>query len=389
MRQAVFAVVVLAACGGDDGATGDADDDGTAPDAAVDAAPDPSCRTFGALTRTGALATTSGQPFHPEGIVADPHVLRDASGYRMWFTAVDWTAGTVFDATDRVMGTAYATSADGLVWDDTHVRPDDPDHKVDLVLRPGSWDGAGVETVSAEQVGGELVLFHSGDRPDGSYAIGRARSQDGLTWTRDAVPVLDEMLPWEQSFCIDEPACTQRLGGLFEPTFVVDADGTQHVWYAAYTIRGSDLSTSMGHAWSTDAGVTWQRNPTPVFEPGAVGAWDEILVSHTNVVADPGGGYHLFYQGISRAQQDMCSEEGSCPFYTPGSIGHAFSDDGTTWTRDAAPLLVPEGADGFFVGGPSAIIRDGRVELFYFAMASRADATVLRAHLARATAVCN
>lgn len=381
-------LALLGACGGGDGATGD-DDDTIAPDAALDSPPAASCRTFGALTRTGALTTSSGQPFHPEGIVADPHVIVDASGYRMWFTAVDWTAGSVFDATDRVMGTAYATSADGLVWDDTHVRPADPAHKVDLILRPGTWDAAGVETVSVAPVGTELVLMHSGDLLDGSYAIGRARSTDGITWQRDAGPVLDAEATWEEPLCIDPPACAQRLGGLFEPSLVVDPDGTQHVWYAAYTVRGSDLSTAMGHAWSTDAGLTWQRSPTPVFEPGAVGAWDEILVSHTNVVADPGGGYHMFYQGISRAQQDMCSEEGSCPFYTPGSIGHAFSADGTTWTRDAAPLLVPQGADGFFVGGPSAIIRDGQLELFYFAMASREDSTVLKAHLARATAPCN
>jgi sucrose-6-phosphate hydrolase SacC (GH32 family) len=125
-----------------------------------------------------------------------------------------------------------------------------------------------------------------------------------------------------------------------------------------------------------------------VFTPGGAGAWDEILVSHTNVVPDPAGGYHLFYQGISRAQQDQCSVEGSCAFYTPGSIGHAFSLDGTAWTRDPAPVLVPEADDAFFVGGPSAVIRDGSVELFYFGIASRDDANNLRAHLARASATC-
>jgi hypothetical protein len=125
------------------------------------------------------------------------------------------------------------------------------------------------------------------------------------------------------------------------------------------------------------------------FEPGGAGAWDEILVSHTNVVADPAGGYHLFYHGISRAQQALCEDPVGCPFYTPGSIGHAFSADGMSWTRDPAPVLVPEGAEGFFVGGPSAVIRDGKLELFYFAIASIEDASVLRARLVRATATCH
>ncbi|MEO8699397.1 MAG: hypothetical protein ABI867_05110 [Kofleriaceae bacterium] len=370
-------LVGLVACGGG------------GPSDAVDAAPDSAitvCKP-GTFTRTAAFTTTSGAPFHPEGITADPYVIFEDGRYRMWFTSVDWTAGTVFDATDRVMGTAYAESTDGVVWDDAAFRPA-AGHKVKLVLAPDGWDSEGVETVSIARTGGELVLFHTGDRPDGTNAIGRARSSDGRTWMRDAGPVLVPEAAWEQPLCLDPPACTQHLGGVLEPAFVVDNAGANHVWYAAMGIRGSDLTMQIGHASSTD-GITWQRGTDPVFVPGATGAWDEILVSHTNVVPDPAGGFHLFYQGISRAQQDVCSVEGSCPFYTPGSIGHAFSEDGETWVRDPDPILEPTGSDGFFVGGPAAVIRDGRVELFYFGIASQDDAGVLRAHLARATAECS
>lgn len=366
-------------CGGSDGSEPDV----PTPDAPAAT----SCRTFGPMTRQPALKTSSGTAFHPTGIVADPHAIYEDGRYRLWFTTVDWTTGSVFDATDRRLGTGYLESTDGITWDDAALLPGDPAHKVDLVLAPGDWDSEGVETVSvARTSSSELVLFHTGDRSDGSYAIGRARSSDGLQWTRDAAPVLLPEATWEQPICVDEPACTSFLGGVLEPAFVVDATG-QHVWYAGMGVRGSELSMQIGHAFSAD-GIAWERSPEPVFTPGGPGEWDEILVSHTNVVADPGGGYHLFYQGISRAQQDQCAVEGECPFYTPGSIGHAFSDDGITWTRDPAPLLVPEGEDGFFVGGPAAIIRDGRVELFYFGIASKADQTELRAHLAIATASC-
>ena len=379
MRATVWIFTIALGCGG-------TEPEVPTPDAPVAAR---SCRTFGPMTRQPALQTSSGAPLHPTGIVADPYAIYEDGHYRLWFTTVDWTAGSVFDATDRTLGTGYVESVDGVTWDDSALLPGDPAHKVDLVLEPDDWDAEGVETVSVARTGDGLVLFHTGDRSDGSNAIGRARSSDGLTWTREAEPVLLPEAAWEQPICLDEPTCSAFIGGMLEPAFLVDANGMQHVWYAAMGIRGDDLSMQIGHAFSAD-GIAWDRSPEPVFTPGGVGDWDEILVSHTNVVADPSGGYHLFYQGISRAQQDQCAIEGECPFYTPGSIGHAFSDDGTTWTRDPEPLLVPDASagDGFFVGGPAAIIREGRVELFYFGIASKAEQTELRAHLGVATATC-
>ena len=359
----------------------------------TDASAPQSCRHFDALVRIpgGSLQTTSGLPFNPSGIVSDPSVLFEDGRYRMWFTSVDWTNGTAFTATDRAMGSAYAESDDGTVWDDSTLRPADPAHKIALVLQPGAWDANGVETPTVAPTGPQqLVSYYTGDRPDGTYAIGRASSSDGTTWTREESPLLEPESDWEQPVCLDPPGCTQNVGGLLEPSFVFDASsGTYHVWYAGFGMHGAALSMSIGHAWSANGGA-WQRAPQPVFEPGPAGAWDEILVSHTNVVPDPAGGYHLFYLGVSQAQQAQCSAQGSCPFYEPGSIGHAFSSDGTTWTRDAAPVLVPDATagDGFMVGGPSAVFRNGRLELFYFGIATQSDASVLRAHLSLATAAC-
>ncbi|EYF08887.1 Laminin G, sub domain 2 [Chondromyces apiculatus DSM 436] len=344
------------------------------------------------LRRTGTATTANGTNLHPDDIVADPFVVFEDGRYRMWLTTVDWSEGTVFDATDRRMGTGYAESPDGLTWDDRHLRSARPGHRAELVLAPGAWDAEGVETVSlARDAGGSWSLFYTGDYPDGAHAIGFARgADDGLHWEREEAPVFVPESPWEQPVCTDPPGCTAKIGGVLEPSFLVDPDtGTQHLWYAAVHVPTADFTMSIGHA-SRQGEAPWVRAPGPVFDAGPVGAWDEVLVSHTHVIADPGGGYHLFYQGLSAAQNAQCKQEGSCPFYTPGSIGHAFSDDGLTWIRDPEPLLVPDEAagEGFFVGGPSALVRGDKLELFYFGIASRDDATFLRAHIGKAVADC-
>src|SRR4029453_15584709 len=52
-----------------------------------------------------------------------------------------------------------------------------------------------------------------------------------------------------------------------------------------------------------------------------------------------------------------------------GSIGHAFSEDGIRWERDPKnPILSPRPgqSDAWTVGGPSAIVEEGRIRLWFF-----------------------
>lgn len=312
--------------------------------------PPPSCRRFGALTLGGKVGRADGVAVSNSGIESDPHVLRDGGLLKMWFT----TANPTPPANLR---SAYAESDDGLTWrlvDDAAIEPS-----------AGTFDGNGVETVSVVRAGGELVAYYTGDEPpEGSnrFAIGRATSSDGIAWNKRATPVVAPALAWEQPFC-DDDACTNRVGGPLEPSVIFDGT-TYRMWYAALGALDAIPSFRVGYATSAD-GITWERRADPVFTAGPAGAWDEVLVSHTHVIAGPGGGYHLFYFGSSLADHARCDAAGGC-LLTPGSIGHAFSEDGVTWTRDPAPILSPQGFSAWSVGGPSALIEDGVLKLWYF-----------------------
>ena len=361
MRTSIT-VVLLAACGS------------STPPAPPDAPPVTGCTTFGPLVRAGTAGRAGGAPISSSGVESDPSVMRDGGKLRMWFT----TANATPPANLR---TAYAESTDGLVWSNI----------VDAAITPtaGTFDGNGIETVSvARAAGGQYVAYYTGDEPpEGSnrFAIGRAVSPDGIAWTKDAAPALAPELPWELPFCADD-ACSTKVGGTLEPSVIVEG-GTFKMWYAALGVLGVLPSFRIGFATSPD-GITWTRHADPVFAAGAPGAWDEVLVSHSNVVADPAGGYHLFYFGSSLADDRACNDAGGC-LLTPGGIGHAFSADGITWTRDPANPVVARGAGGFgawSVGGPSALIENGALELWYFGEPAPASIDL---RIAYARADCN
>lgn len=70
-------------------------------------------------------------------------------------------------------------------------------------------------------------------------------------------------------------------------------------------------------------------------------AWEEGVVSSPSVVRDPAGGLVMFYQGG----------------VTTPAIGRAVSSDGTSWTKDADPVLVD-------ATSPSAVFVGGETWLF-------------------------
>lgn len=304
------------------------------------------------------VRTMSGGPLSPLGIAADPSVLRRGARYEMWFTNADSRNRT---------GIARAESADGLAWTVWRA-PSAPDPVMDLVLAapPTAWDSPGLETANV-LVGpdGLYRMYYTGNRtPEGSvtYAIGMATSPDGVRWTRHPTPVLEPVAAWERPICTTPSSC--RQGGVLEPSVLFDAAaGLYRMWYVGLGEPVNSFRTyRIGHATSTD-GITWTRLPTPVFALGAPGSWDEMWTSHVNVVADPGGGYHMFYFGSApRDYRDGIEMQ-------RGSIGHAFSEDGIRWERNPRnPILVPRPGqpDAWTVGGPSAIVEEGRIRLWFF-----------------------
>lgn len=325
----------------------------------------PQCRFPGPWTRLEPPARTlQGTPLSPLGIAADPSVISRNGRYEMWFTNADSRQRTGF---------ARAESADGRGW--TVWRgavPRDPIMDLVLAPPPDGWDAPGIETANVV-VGPDGVyrLYYSGNRvPQGSvtFAIGLATSPDGIRWTRRPTPVLEAQNDWEQPKCTAPGACVQ--GGVLEPSVLWDAAARLYrMWYVGLGEPADSFRTyRIGHATSPD-GITWTRRARPVFSLGATGAWDEMWTSHVNVVADPGGGYHMFYFGSAPADYREGAE------LQRGAIGHAFSPDGITWTRNPNnPILAPRPgqADAWMAGGPTAIIEAGRIRLWYFGTRSSA-----------------
>jgi len=329
------------------------------------AAQQPQCRFPGPFARVDAPIrhAAGGGPLSPLQIVADPSVVRLGPGrYRMWFTNADSRERT---------GIAQADSIDGLAftpWRDMAVR----DGIMDLAMAPpaNGWDGPGAETANVLRgPDGQWRMYYTGNRPPvGSvhYAIGLATSTDGLRWTRRDRPVLEPLARWERPTCGDPAAPSScRTGGVLEPSVLFDpAMGRYRMWYVGLgEPAGSFLTYRIGHATSVD-GVTWERSALPVFALGARGAWDEMWTSHVNVVADAKAGFHMFYFGSKPGDYREGVE------IQRGAIGHAYSADGLTWTRNPAnPVLSPRpgAADAWSVGGPSALSEDGKLRVWYFA----------------------
>jgi hypothetical protein len=118
-------------------------------------------------------------PGSDEVAVKDPVVLVDATGWRMWVCVHPLTEPGDEDR----MTTAYATSADGLVWDwhGTVLEPTD-----------GSWDQRGTRVTAVLGEDPLVVLYDGRARAEDNWheATGVARSTDGRTLVAEDLPVI-------------------------------------------------------------------------------------------------------------------------------------------------------------------------------------------------------
>ena len=320
------------------------------------------CRFPGPWTRSEPPSRlANGQHLVPIQIAADPSVVRRNGRYELFFT----TAGS-----SHVSGIARAEGSDGKVWS-VWRSPTRPDPLTDLVLPtpPDGWEAPGIETADV-LIGpdGLWRMYYTGNRPpqgSATYAVGLATSPDGIRWTRRATPVLEPASEWERPVCANPADLTTcRRGGVLEPSVLYDPAAREYrMWYVGLgEPRNSFRTFRIGHATSPD-GITWTRRPQPVFALGTPGTWDEMWTSHVNVVADPGGGFHMFYFGSAPGDYRDGAE------LQRGAIGHAYSADGIAWQRNPRnPILAPRPgqADEWMAGGPSAVMERGRIRLWYF-----------------------
>lgn len=87
-----------------------------------------------------------------------------------------------------------------------------------------------------------------------------------------------------------------------------------HLWYGG----SNGISFRIGHATSQD-GLTWTKDPqNPVLTIGLIGSWEDTFVYLPNVLFN-GTTFHMWYDGCDGTYEQ---------------IGHATSEDGSTWTKD-------------------------------------------------------
>lgn len=148
------------------------------------------------------------------------------------------------------------------------------------------------------------------------------------------------------------------------------AEGEGYTMFASSDER-FDGDVRLYRLASTDA-ATWALDPEePVLEAGeGERDWDRGAVETPSVVQFQGK-YHLFYTGYPTTYEDV----------TSFAIGHATSEDGLAWTRDAEPLVQPTDPTGevnldfdqFVVGEPGAVVVDDELYLYFTAVGANVE----------------
>ncbi|MCU7926609.1 MAG: hypothetical protein KZQ97_09200 [Candidatus Thiodiazotropha sp. (ex Dulcina madagascariensis)] len=303
--------------------------------------------------------------FHGVGLMGDPFVLYDQAIFRMWFSA------TAIDSNgNEAQGIAYSESSDGSIWSD----PKDAVTLVKLQITPkdSPWSINALETPSVVKVDDVYYLYFSGRYQDQAFKIGVATSADGYTWAVHEQPVLEATLPWE---LVQQETNGKLFGGVLEPSVHYDRQTSIfYLWYSTFGVQENIFGGTIGFATSKD-GMHWEKRKEPVFTPGANDSWDDALVGHVSVEKDPNGHYHMFYAGFPKGSS------------SPEGIGHARSADGVNWTRNPSNPIVRTNASWhtFLVGGPSSLILNGTMNLWYMGINSAEFSFV---HFGRTTSSC-
>jgi len=185
----------------------------------------------------------------------------------------------------------------------------------------------GLSTLDASTVDGTLRLLTA------PFAFRRAQ----------AGPVLGPVAP---ALSVDG----YSVGGMS----VQRVGATYYMWYAG--VPENEYSLRIYLATSSD-GITWTKQPDPVLELGAPGAFDSRQLTKPSVVYDPANvsaPFRMWY-----AAEDE----------TGGGVGYATSSDGRTWTKvaEVLPPGKPGMADSYRVMQPCVLIDNGVYFMWYTA----------------------
>ncbi len=272
---------------------------------------------------------------------SDPCILKDDTGYKLYYTCVGVTqeeidAAAPFDPTPKTR-ICVATSNDGIAFTK---HPNNP------ILDPSesAWDSYGLETPFVKKIDGEYWLYYYGYDTDkiedvisGDKAtlgsIGLAVSNDGITFNRDpANPVLEPSPLTDQDTYV----------GLWdswavEGPCIIEVGNEYWMYYGgAGSVAAGEMINSIGLAISTD-GKTWTKAiQNPLLHEGSTSSWDRYHVIDPSVIKY-NNQYILWYHGGDK--YSAVDDE-----YSNFNIGVAYSNNGIDWAKDSNnPVLKNKG----------------------------------------------
>lgn len=184
----------------------------------------------------------------------------------------------------------------------------------------GAWDETGVAHPCVLHDNGKMTMWYTGFNsasPAAVTKVGRATSQNGIAWTKDASPVLAAggAGAWDE-------------GGVDQASVIWD--GTQYLMaYRGWAAGAPDTTSRIGIATSPD-GTTWTKHANnPVLTYGPAGAWDEYGLLAPRLWKD-GDKYYMNYSGKYNDANKY------------SSVGHATATDIGTWVKDANNPMLDE-----------------------------------------------
>jgi hypothetical protein len=155
----------------------------------------------------------------------------------------------------------------------------------------GAWDEAEILRPMVIINGGAYVMWYSGMNAGETtnYKIGRAVSTDGITWTKDADPVLEPTGSGWESVHVAAAWVIKMPSGV----------NPYKMWYTGTNDPTGEVA-QIGFAESAD-GNSWTRDESnPVLRPGASRDWDDLGVAAPVVLYDPDDSiapYKMWFKG--------------------------------------------------------------------------------------------
>lgn len=182
----------------------------------------------------------------PSSALGAPYVLGDGNAHYRESSAVDLDGNGKLGkvALYVVADLAAGTGIYRFVSPDGRSFGKDPDPATPVLVPSAAWEGSAVDEPDVHVVGGKIWMLYQA-----AGGIGLARSDDGVSFTREPGPVLgpDPSVAWEGGKTPGAPALLQV------------SDHDFRLFYA--------VNNRIGEAHSSD-GVTWTRNANgPLLAP--------------------------------------------------------------------------------------------------------------------------